>query len=67
MRSSRAARREHDDRERAVFAAAAADLQPVHAGQHQVQHHQVGRLGGGAGRGGGTVGSHIDGEAPRSR
>jgi hypothetical protein len=42
---------------------AAAHLQPARARQHQVQHHQVGRLRGGPGHGGGTVTGHIDGEA----
>src|SRR5262249_28313378 len=39
--------REHDDVDVRFLAQAAADLQPVEAGQHQIQHHQVGPEGAG--------------------
>src|ERR1022692_4781381 len=35
---------QHHDRDRPAGPQPAADLEPVHAGQHQVKHHEVGRL-----------------------
>ena len=43
------ARGEEDDRDAALLTQSAADLDPVHAGQHHVEHHEV-RLAG-TGRG----------------
>ncbi len=50
-----AACRQHDDRHGAALPQPAADLQAVHAGQHQVEDDQVGPVRGGAGERGRAV------------